>query len=74
VPGFQFEAGQLGHEVEFARPDVPVRASVQPSLPRLVESEVVRHEVLARQVVRVQADVAGLGVEDHGVLARWESA
>jgi hypothetical protein len=74
VPGLQLESGELGHEVEFGGPDVAVRAAGQPGFPVLIEPEVVRDDVLAQDVVGVQADVAGAGLPDNGLLAWRELA
>jgi hypothetical protein len=74
IAGLQSEAGQLSHEVEFGRPDVAARAPGHPRLSAVIEREVVRHDVLAQNIVDVHADVAGLAIEDHCMLAGRELA
>lgn len=70
-----FEPGYLSHEIEFRRPDVAVRATEHLRLPAsLLEPEVVRNDVLAQDVVGVQAEVARCGTEHHRLLPRWELA
>jgi len=72
MPGFEFKAGELRHQVEFGRPDVTVRAAHQSGLAPVPELEVVRHEMLAKDVVGVDADVPGFTGEHHGLLTRRE--
>jgi hypothetical protein len=74
VARFQFEPGKLRHQVQFRWPDVTVRAAEQPGLLPGAEPEVVRDDVLVQDVVGVQGDVAGLGVEDDGLLSRRQLA
>ncbi len=60
MPGLQLEPGHLGHQVELGRPDVTVRSAGQLRLAALAEPEMVRHHVLAQNVVGVRADAARL--------------
>src|SRR6516165_214635 len=74
MPRLQLEPGELGHQIQFRRPDVPVRAAKKLCLRAGAEGEVVRDDPLAQHVIGVQADVARFGGEDGGLLARWQLA
>src|ERR1700733_9707811 len=58
MPALKFESRQLGHKVELCGPNVAVRRAEDPSLSALTKSEMVRHELLAQQIVGVDADIA----------------
>lgn len=70
VPGLEFEAGQVGQEVELGRPDVAVRAAKELCQLAFIESEVVGDNALVQDVVGVQGDVSGLGEPYRGLLTR----
>src|SRR3954464_8974421 len=70
----ELEVGELRHQVKLGRPDVPVRAAIEPCLLAVVELEMMRDDLLVQDVVRVQPDVTRLRVPDGGVLSRRELA
>lgn len=59
VPAFKFKSGQLGHKIQFRRPNVAVRRMPDPNLPALPKSEMVRHDPLIQHIIDVEADIVG---------------